>query len=152
MRADGESWRSASRQNGSRRHNRARRYERINVRELFRVIDWMMVLPPALEKVFWQEVNTIQQEKLMPFITTPQRVGRREGMREGIESLLRVRFGEAGAKLMPEIFQAYMLCSSNSCSHGVPLAVPGVPVATEAVLPPLEAQVASPDPPLAEMP
>lgn len=43
----------------------------------------------------------------MPFITTPERVGRRAGMREGIESLLRVRFGEEGLKLMPEIQQVY---------------------------------------------
>jgi hypothetical protein len=39
----------------------------------------------------------------MPFITTPERVGYRWGLRRGIESLLRVRFGEAGLKLMPEI-------------------------------------------------
>jgi hypothetical protein len=39
----------------------------------------------------------------MPFITTPERVGRRAGMREGIESLLKVRFGDEGLKLMPEI-------------------------------------------------
>jgi hypothetical protein len=74
-----------------------------DVRELFRVIDWMMELPPPLESVFWQEVGKIQEERRMPFITTPERVGRREGMREGIESLLRVRFGEEGLKLMPEI-------------------------------------------------
>ena len=34
----------------------------------------------------------------MPFITTPERVGRREGMRIGIELLLRARFGEEGLK------------------------------------------------------
>jgi hypothetical protein len=34
-----------------------------------------------------------------------ERLARREGMREGIESLLRVRFGEEGLKLMPEIHE-----------------------------------------------
>jgi hypothetical protein len=36
----------------------------------------------------------------MPFISTPERVGRREGIGIGIEVLLRVRFGEKGLKLM----------------------------------------------------
>jgi hypothetical protein len=74
-----------------------------DVRELFRLIDWMMELPPVLEDVFWQDLAHIQEERRMPFITTPERVGRREGIRLGIESLLRVRFGEEGVKLMPEI-------------------------------------------------
>jgi len=39
----------------------------------------------------------------MPFVTTPERVGRRDGIRMGIEALLQVRFGEEGVKLMPEI-------------------------------------------------
>jgi hypothetical protein len=74
-----------------------------DVRELFRVIDWLMELPPALKTVFWQDVAKIQEERRMPFITTPEWYGRCKGLREGIESLLRVRFGEAGPKLMPEI-------------------------------------------------
>lgn len=39
----------------------------------------------------------------MPFVTTPERVGRRAGIRRGIEVVLRLRFGEDGLKLMPEI-------------------------------------------------
>jgi hypothetical protein len=78
-----------------------------DVRELFRVIDWMMELPPPLEDVFWQDLVKIRKERHMPFITTPERVERRAGMREGIESLLKVRFGEEGLKLMPEIHQIH---------------------------------------------
>jgi hypothetical protein len=78
-----------------------------DVRELFRVIDWMMELPPALENVFWKDMAKIQEERRMPFITTPERVGRREGMRMGIESLLKVRFGEDGLKLMPKIHEIH---------------------------------------------
>jgi len=43
----------------------------------------------------------------MPFISTPERVGRLDGLCIGIESLLRVRFGEEGLKLMPEIREIY---------------------------------------------
>jgi hypothetical protein len=39
----------------------------------------------------------------MPFISTPERVGHRRGLRRGIESLLKVQRGEAGLALMPEI-------------------------------------------------
>jgi hypothetical protein len=74
-----------------------------DVRELFRVIDWMMELPPALVNVFWQEMDKIQEERRMPYVTSIERLALRRGMCEGIESLLRVRFGDEGLKLMPEI-------------------------------------------------
>lgn len=74
-----------------------------DVRELFRIIDWMMELPPALDSLFWQDVAKIQEERQMPFITTPERVGRREGLWQGIEWALEVKFGPEGIKLMPEI-------------------------------------------------
>jgi hypothetical protein len=78
-----------------------------DVRELFRVIDWMMVLPPMLATVFWEDVAKIQEETRMPFITTPERVGHCRGLRRGIESLLKVRFAEQGLALMPEIREIY---------------------------------------------
>jgi hypothetical protein len=68
-----------------------------------RWIDWLKDRPPVLENVFWQDMDQIQKEKSMPFITTPERVGIRKGLRMGIEALLKVRFGEEGLKLMPEI-------------------------------------------------
>ncbi len=74
-----------------------------DVRELFRLIDWLMELPPPLAEVFRQDVDKIQEEKRMPFVTSIERAARREGMRLGITSLLRVRFGDEGVKLMPEI-------------------------------------------------
>ena len=39
----------------------------------------------------------------MPYVTSIERLGIRKGQCEGIESLLRVRFGDEGLKLMPEI-------------------------------------------------
>ena len=74
-----------------------------DVRELFRVIDWLMVLPPLQRELFWRDIAHFQEERKMPFITTPQWVGRCEGMREGIQLGLKLRFGEEGLKLMPEI-------------------------------------------------
>ena len=74
-----------------------------DVRELFRLIDWLMELPPALVNDFWQEMDKIQEERRMPYITSIERLGIRKGQREGIEVALRIRFGDEGVKLMPEI-------------------------------------------------
>ncbi len=74
-----------------------------DVRELFRVIDWMMELPPPLETVFRQDLDKIQEERRMPYVTSIERFGIRKGLCKGIEAFLRVRFGDEGLKLMPEI-------------------------------------------------
>jgi hypothetical protein len=74
-----------------------------DVRELFRVVDWLMELPPSLAEVFKQDLESLQKEKRMPYVTSIERVAERQAFRKGIESLLRVRFGEEGLKLMPEI-------------------------------------------------
>ncbi len=77
------------------------------VRELFRLIDWLMVLPPPLASVFRQELDKIQEERSMPYITDTERIwlseGVCKGLFKGIEALLRVRFGDKGLELMPEI-------------------------------------------------
>lgn len=78
-----------------------------DVRELFRVIDWMMELPPALARTFRQDLDKIQEERRMPYITSIERLARGEGLCKGIESLLRVRFGDEGLKLLPEIREIY---------------------------------------------
>jgi hypothetical protein len=80
-----------------------RGFSRKDVRELFRLMDWLMVLPPPLVPVFWQEMEKIQEEKRMPYITSIERLGVRRGMCRGIEAMLHVRFGEEGLKLMPQI-------------------------------------------------
>jgi hypothetical protein len=78
-----------------------------DVRELFRLIDWLMELPPPLAKVFWQDLDKIQEERRMPYVTSIERLARCEGLCMGIESLLRVRFGDGGLQLMPEIREIY---------------------------------------------
>jgi hypothetical protein len=70
------------------------------------VIDRLMELPPALADVFRQERDRIQ-EKHMPYVTSIERLARCDGIREGIESVLRIRFGENGLTLMPEVRAIY---------------------------------------------
>lgn len=78
-----------------------------DVRELFRLIDWLMELPPALASVFRQDLDKIQEERHMPYVTSIERLAMRKGLCKGIESLLKVRFGDEGIKLMPEIHEIH---------------------------------------------
>ena len=82
-------------------------YERQDVINLFHFIDWVMSLPAELEQEFWQEVSQYQEEQRMPYITSVERIGIQKGMREGlIEGIsvgLRLKFGEEGLSLLPEI-------------------------------------------------
>jgi hypothetical protein len=76
-----------------------------DVRRLFAFIDWVMELPKPLDHLFWNEIDEYQQEKRMPFITIAERVGMEKGLLEGIEVSLRLKFGDDGQDLMPELRQ-----------------------------------------------
>ena len=59
---------------------------------------------------FWDELKSYKERNQMPFITTPERYGRAEGLEglaeglaKGIEAILELRFGDAASQLMPEI-------------------------------------------------
>src|SRR5208337_1420267 len=93
--------------------------ERDDVLELFRFIDWMMDLPEALTLQFKQEVHELEKEKQVPYITSIERLakkegleqgleqGREQGMREGLlEGLalgLELKFGARGKRLMSRV-------------------------------------------------
>lgn len=81
------------------------------IRELFRIIDWMMDLPKDLTLQFWQELEQYEKEKHVPYITSVERLGiekgKREGLREGllegITTCLKLRFGAEGLQLLPAL-------------------------------------------------
>lgn len=60
-----------------------RGYDRAQVLELFRVIDWMIQLPAALEQLFWDQVKDIEEAKKMPYVTTGERIGIEKGLKQG---------------------------------------------------------------------
>lgn len=79
----------------------------VEIRKLFRLIDWVMELQTGLEKQFRDELSKIQEEKHMPYVTSIERLAEEEGwergLKRGIRVLLKSRFGEEGLQLMPEI-------------------------------------------------
>ncbi len=76
-----------------------------DVRELFRLIDWLMELPPPLAKDFRDDVDKMQEEGHMPYVTSIERLAKCEGMCESIEEVLRHNYAEEGLKLLPDIQQ-----------------------------------------------
>jgi hypothetical protein len=82
-------------------------YEREDVINLFRFIDWVMSLPEELEQDFWREVIQIQEDRRMPYITSIERLATQQGIRQGlleaIELGLGLKFGDEGLELLPEI-------------------------------------------------
>ena len=78
-----------------------------DVRELFRVIDWLMELPPPIERQFWRDLDNIQKEKQMPYVPSIVRIERADGRHRGIEFALKMRFGQDGLRLVPEVKEIY---------------------------------------------
>ncbi len=96
-----------------------RGYEREDIIQLLRFIDWIMQLPKEMENELWIEISKYEEEEKMQYITSVERIGiekgfkkgieqgreqgRSEGLLAGIESMLEFRFGNEGLRLMSEI-------------------------------------------------
>jgi len=78
-----------------------------DVINLFAFIDWMMTLPPNLEAEFNREVKQLEARQSMKYVTSIERNAREEGKKEtfikGISLGLRLKFGNSGQDLLPEI-------------------------------------------------
>lgn len=84
-------------------------YQREDVINLFRFIDWLMDLSAELEADFWQEVTHLEEQKRMPYITSVERMGIQKGIKQGlltaIEMDLEMKFGSEGLGVLSEISQ-----------------------------------------------
>ena len=75
-------------------------YTREQILNLYRFIDWLMVLPESLSKKFNKQHKEYEEGKKMPFITTAERIGREEGIEEGIEEGMLLTQGKWSWKLL----------------------------------------------------
>ena len=60
-----------------------RGYQRQDILELLRFIDWMLRLPEILELQCKQEIVLIEQEQKMKYVTSWERYAREEGEAKG---------------------------------------------------------------------
>ncbi len=64
-------------------------WDRQRILDLFAVIHWMMRLPDRLERQLWQEIQVIEGENKMAYVTSVERLaiqrGRQEGLQEGLQ-------------------------------------------------------------------
>ena len=77
--------------------------EEQDIRNLYRFIDWVMILPKELEAEFWEEYKEFEQELTMSYITTGERIGYERGQQELVLRLLRKRVGELPQEVIEEI-------------------------------------------------
>jgi len=80
-------------------------YQREDIINLFKFIDWLMSLPTELEQEFQQELNQYEEEKRMPYITSVERMGMEKGMRESVIDALEIRFENVPSELVNKISQ-----------------------------------------------
>ena len=70
-----------------------RGYERQEVLELYRLLDWMLKLPKKEEALFQEDLRRIEEELAMPYVTAIERMGeergflrgKQEGKKQGLE-------------------------------------------------------------------
>ncbi len=58
-------------------------YSRSEVLNLFKFVDWVMILPETLKQSFWDELKTYEEERKMPYITSVERIGYDRGLNDG---------------------------------------------------------------------
>lgn len=63
-------------------------YDRREVLNLFKFIDWVMILPESAKQAFWLELKAYEEERQVPYITSVEEIGFERGIQEGRRSLL----------------------------------------------------------------
>ncbi|HEY9705972.1 MAG TPA: transposase, partial [Allocoleopsis sp.] len=58
-------------------------YDRETVLQLFRLLDWMMILPEELTQKFDTEMSDYEEEKKMPYVTSLERLYLERGEERG---------------------------------------------------------------------
>jgi hypothetical protein len=86
------------------------RPRRQQIRQLFRLIDWMMDLPENLdlEEQLYQKLVRIDWEKQMPYVTSVERLALKKGEAKGkaegkAEALLQILERRFAAKVPPNV-------------------------------------------------
>ena len=79
-------------------------YNADKVREIFRLIDWMMRLRFDLDRRFKAELAAFEEELSVPYVTSIERLAKEEGEKRGCAAML-LKILSRQCKGLPEILQ-----------------------------------------------
>lgn len=82
-----------------------RGYDREDILELFRFIDWVMALPVELADQFDDELSIFEEERQMPYVTSVERHAIQRATRANIIEILEARFGNTPEAIQAQINQ-----------------------------------------------
>ncbi|MBA3921149.1 MAG: DUF4351 domain-containing protein [Nostocaceae cyanobacterium] len=77
-------------------------YQDTDIRNLYRFIDWVMLLPERLELEFWRELKQFERERNMTYITSVERIGYERGEQKGEQRLVLRQLQRRLGELPPE--------------------------------------------------
>jgi hypothetical protein len=60
-------------------------YGRQEIQDLYRFIDWVIMLPEEIEREFWQDLKAFEEEQKVTYVTNAERFGFEQGIQEGLE-------------------------------------------------------------------
>jgi hypothetical protein len=60
-------------------------YSRQEIIDLFHFVDWVMWLPPELESTFRQEIQQLEEERRMPYVSSWERDAKAQGFQQGMQ-------------------------------------------------------------------
>ena len=83
-----------------------RDWEKQQIIDLFAVIDWLMTLPPELEKQLWTSISELERNIKMPYVTSVERIGIEQGEMILLRRMLTKRFGELPEAIELRLSQA----------------------------------------------
>jgi hypothetical protein len=59
-----------------------RSYNRRQILDLFKFIDWIIVLPEGLSESFWNDLKTYEEDRKMTYVTSVEKIGFKRGEQE----------------------------------------------------------------------
>jgi hypothetical protein len=62
-----------------------RDWDKQRIIDLFSVLDWMMQVPPELQRQLWHEIDQLERIHQMPYITSVERIGMEKGLQIGLQ-------------------------------------------------------------------
>ena len=62
-----------------------RNWSRQRIIDLFRVLDWMLKLPDSLERQLWQDIENIEGERNVTYVSSIERFAIERGMKKGMQ-------------------------------------------------------------------